>query len=154
MIDSARLRKLTAKALTKAPNKDWHRKFRLAQGPVEMDIHSYSWDGKNEVVGKATVAYYKWGEKLADDDRDFSFIGFTIAFLEVGGKVIHDMHPVIRELREDEMQNAADQLASHFCPQCRGVDTVRQRRGRSGREYVVYHYSCTNCSYQDTDVLD
>jgi hypothetical protein len=148
MLTDTEMDKVAALAVKNAPNPDWHKDIQKSGSSRVATIEGY----KGEKLGEATVAFYKFvNPKPKEHEWDGDFIGFTIAVLKVGKKFIHDARPVINKIQEDDWD--VSRLSHRFCPECKGLDTVKQRHGRRGMEWVEIIYSC-KCGYEEHDVMD
>jgi hypothetical protein len=148
MITDTEMDKVAALVIKTAPNTDWHKDIKKSGDSRVATIEGY----KGEKLGEATVAFYKFVHpKPKEHEWDSVFIGFVIVVLKVGKKVIHHARSVVNKVQEHDWD--ASCLSHHFCPECKGLDTVKQKSGRRGREWVEIIYSC-KCGYVDHDVMD
>jgi hypothetical protein len=112
------------------------------------------WDKKEKPLGKATVAYFKFNKPLKNEfDKHSSFIGFTLAVMDVKGKLIKSALPVIGRIEKKDFSSAAHGLTYRFCPQCGSLDSVEQYSQQIGPECVFIISSC-KCGYKNEDVID
>ena len=138
-----------------APNKDWQNRG-LKQSGISHQIpvkQCSDWENRLPLLGTATVSFFKFLKPVGGDDRDYKFVGFTLAVLNADGKIIYESCPVINKIKEDDLKNPATRLSNHFCPKCLCVDTVKQRSKIMGPECIQITYYC-KCGYKDFDVLD
>lgn len=151
MIYATKMLDLADEKVRNAPNRDWQGRGRLIMvgNPREVPVISHD----NIKLGDATVVAFKF-EKQNADRFSASFVGFTLAAMEVGGKFIAETCPTINALREGEFENTAYRLVHRFCPQCHSLDSVYSKSRRRGPECVFITYRCKKCNYVDHDVMD
>ena len=146
------------KAILNAPNSDWQNRGIEMVGEshqIPVTKHNYL-AHKEQNLGDATVAYFKFlqpQKNASPMDEGHEFIGFTISVMQVQEKTIHETHPVIGKLDEEDFKQPSHRLAGRFCPQCYKIDSVKQRHKRMGPECIFITYYC-KCGYKDTDVFD
>jgi len=143
--------KLARKAIKNAPNSDW--KGRGCINPTtsqSLPVKNY----KGDLLATANVGFFKFETPKEDTFGDNHFIGFTLAAITVDRKTYYETHPVIRELDEADLNNAASNFSRRFCPDCRAIDSITQSHRRAGPECIIVTYKCTKCSYMDRDAID
>lgn len=157
-ISNQRMIQEAEKAILNAPNSDWqNRGCEMVGESQQIPVVKQNYlANKEQPLGDATVAYFKFLKPQKDTspmDKGHEFVGFTISVMDIQGKTIHETHPVIGKLDEEDFQKPAERLSGRFCPQCYKVDSVKQRSRRGGPECIYITYYC-KCGYKDTDVFD
>jgi len=153
-IETAILKQQAELAMANAPNTDWQQRGgakMVGKSKLIPVRKSSDWEKKLSPIGQATVAFFKFVHPLKTFGGSV-FSGFTLAVMDVKGKLIYNTGVVIGKLQPDNFRHAAN-MSNRFCPQCGSVDTVKQRSRRIGPECVAITYHC-KCGYRDHDVLD
>jgi len=144
------------KSILNAPNDDWkNRGCKMVGKSKQIPVRKpHDWENKEQPIGDATVAYFKFLKPQKNKSiSGHTFVGFTMSVMQVQGKTIHETHPVLGKLDEEDLHPPANRLSARFCPQCYKVDSVKQRSRVMGPECIAITYYC-KCGYKDHDVLD
>lgn len=150
MIDQSTMEAQATLKVQNAPNQDWRNRGKVILVGDLREIPITNWDKK--VFGNATVGFFKFEKPQKDEmDKQFPFIGFTLAVAKIGKKLISETHPVCGKLKEEDYNH--NRLSTRFCPDCGGLDTVKQRSRRAGPECIYITYYC-KCGYEDHDCMD
>ena len=155
MMNGPELLEIANKFCDSAPNEDWQRRGIVQKGKARLvAVHNPDYLKEDEIIGYATVAYFKFQKPLKKRFAgDSGFIGFTLGAMNVNGKVISDASPVITKLYDRDIEMPCLNLSRRFCPQCLKLDSVKMSSRRMGPECVRIRYHC-RCGYEDVDVMD
>jgi len=152
LINAETMLKLAKKAIRDAPNKDWKNRGCILVGDSHsVDVKTYD----HKQLGVATVAYFKFEKPLRDkfEPKGISpFVGFTLAAMDVKGKLIYQANCVIGKISDKNYHD--NYLANRFCPQCQALDSITRKSKMMGPECALITYKCNQCSYRDEDVMD